>query len=274
MASITFEDGFNQTITASPPSAIDHYLYGSPDLQENEEGTMFTDQTTAHINHSSATNTEKVDALLSLIDYSDLCMDREFRKNRGVHSDDFMKEKIELYNIKRRDLPFFRNNSVLNESRLYSLCDHLALNHDVLLQVLDVFYEQGPKDLILHTIRGRLSQKKLSTSNSSKTQLHPSSTVNDKGLKFLLPCMSVSLRSLSCAHHGMCCAARNSITSEAGIGGSRKSNRSSVSQVYAGRHHKDQTEEVEENEYELKRKQNITRNAEILEGMGLLQALR
>ncbi len=186
---------------------------GSPEQQHCEEATMFTDPSHNELNHVSAPVNGALHSLFSRIEeafarpqYSDLCLDREFSKNKSVHFQVSIKNKLEVYKVRRKDEVFFRNNAVFDDERLYSLCDHLAVNHDVLQQVLAVFHDQGPKDLILDTIRRRLKLKNLKIYNSNTNPIGQSSGMYSTAQQMPGP-------------------SSNSRNSYAGIGESSKSNK-------------------------------------------------
>jgi len=189
-------------------------------------------------------------------------MAREFTKNRGIHFEEFMKDKLTTYKVKRKDEVFFRNNAVFDDKRFYSLCDHLAVNHDVLQQVIDVFHEQGPKDLILDGIRRRLTFNNLRISNSSKNPLGPSSVMSSTAQH--------SMDILS----SMPGSSSNFLISKAVIGESSKSNKRVASEPSSEQHNKDQCEEVEDNPYLLSRQQNIAKNTQMMKDIGIEEMTR
>jgi hypothetical protein len=252
-------DSFSQfeiTPTMTPTSPR-----GSPE-QDDEEGTMFTNRSHSQVNHVSAPVNGTLDSLFSRIEetlarprYSDLCLDREFSKNKAVHFQVNMKDKLAKYNVKRKDEVFFRNNAVFDDERLYSLCDHLAINHAVLQQVLAVFHFEGPKNLILDTIRHRLKVKNLGTYNSNKNPMGQSSGMS------------------STAQH-MPGPSSNSRNSYAGIGESSNSNKRRASESSAQQHNHDQSQPVEENEYLLQRERNIAENNRIMQQIGIMDMTR
>ena len=257
--SIVFDDAydrdpFNQL---TPPS-----LDGLHEEQEHEEGTMFTNPSHNEVNHVSAPVNGVLHSLFSQIDhsftrpqYSDLCMAQEFTKNRGIHFEQFMKEQLIVYNVKRKDEVFFRNNAIFDDKRFYSLCDHLAVNHDVLQQVIAVFHDQGPKDLIVDTIRRRLAVKNLRISNSSKNPFDQYSVMYSTGQQMPGP-------------------SSNSRNSNAGIGESSKCNKRRASESSSEQHNHDQSQEPEENPYLRQRQQNIARNSAIMTACGIGDVMR
>ena len=205
---MTFDDGPNEDLIST--SSMD--LFGSPELQHNEEGLMF-DHGQNH--DDSGRQNEAVSALMSLFDnscnqprYSNLCLERDICKNKGKHFDDFMQAQFKAYNVRRNDQSFFRNNAFFDETRFYSFCDHLAANQSVLQQVFPVFQEQGALELIRDTIRLRLSSKKSVMPNLTKNPLYTSTVVNDTGMQLLLSCISVSVLFPVYARRVMCCASQ------------------------------------------------------------------
>lgn len=261
---MTFHDGFDREAFIqfeSSPTISPLSPRGSPE-KDNEEATMFTNQSHNPVNHVSAAVNGTLDSIFSRIDerfdrprYSDLCLDRELSRNRGVHFQVTMKNKLENYNVKRKDEVFFRNNAVFDDERLYSLCDHLAINHDVLQQVLALFHFEGPKNLILDTIRHRLKVKNLGIYNSNKNPMGQSGGM------------------YSTAQH-MPGSSSNSRNSYAGMGESSKSNKRRASESSAEQHNYDQSQPVEQNEYLLQRQRNIADNNRIMHQIGIADMAR
>jgi hypothetical protein len=259
--SFTFDDPEDRDLFAqhkmTPTSP-----HGSAEEQHHEEATMFTDASHNQVNHVSAPVNGTLDSLFSRIEetfarprYSDLCLDREFSKNKAVHFQVNMKDKLAKYNVKRKDEVFFRNNAVFDDERLYSLCDHLAMHHDVLQQVLAVFHFEGPKDLILDTIRHRLKFRNLGIYNSNKNPMGQSSGM------------------YSTAQH-MPGPSSNSRNSYAGIGESSNSNKRRASDSSAQQHNHDQSHPAEENEYLLQREQRIAANNRLMKDIGIKDIIR
>jgi len=262
---LTLDDGYDRDSFAqfeTSPTISRTSPRGSPE-QDNEEATMFTDPNHNQVNHVSTPVNGTLDSIFSRIEetlfarprYSDLCLDREFSRNRSVHFQVTMKNKLEKYNVKRKDEVFFRNNAVFDDERLYSLCDHLAINHDVLQQVLALFHFEGPKNLILDTIRHRVKVKNLGIYNSNKNPMGQSGGM------------------YSTAQH-MPGSSSNSRNSYAGMGESSKSNKRRASESSAEQHNYDQSQPVEQNEYLLQRDRRIAENNRIMQKIGIVDMAR
>ncbi len=266
-----YEDAFAH-VSMSPGSP-----FGAP---SNEEGAMFSDGNYTAGNYSSthpagnysSTNTagnysstnaagsdssttgkapmqvlfEQFDEGLRYNKYANLSMEREIRHNIGVHFQEFIKQKFKQYGVKRRDEVFFRNNAIFCEKSFYNLCDHLAVNHDVLQKVLGVFHYQAPKDLILETI-GRRFTDKTATVSSSKSAVH---SIADETMH--------SLGSSSNFKKG-----------KAVIGESDKHRKRLASQASVERHDCHDAQQLELSEYELSRVKNIADNFRLLQSVGI-----
>jgi hypothetical protein len=263
----TFEDDFD-----GDPFAQFHMTPPSPrglPQQQYEEVAMFSEHTHTAGNYSSTTGKAAVHPLFEQFDesmryhkYSNLSMEREIRHNRGIHFQDSMKQKLEEYNVKRKDEVFFRNNAVFDDTRFYGLCDHLAVNQEVLQKVIAVFYDQGPKDLIIDTVRRRWPEWNGSIVNSGKNQLGQSSAMHStaqESMHFLSVMPGPSF---------------NSRNSQAVIGEPTKSKKRPARESSVEKHDYHEAQQGEENAYELLRQRNIAENARIMKAVGIQDVMR
>jgi hypothetical protein len=182
---------------------------------------------------------EQFDEGLRYNKYANLCMAGEIRYNIGVHFQEFMKQKFKQYGVKRKDEVFFRNNAIFCEKSFYNLCDHLAVNHDVLQKVLGVFYYEAPQDLIRETI-GRRFTDKTAIVNSSKSAVH------------------------SIAEETM-----HSLGSSSNFKKGAKPRKRLASHASVERHDCHDAQQSELSEYELSRVKNIADNLRLLHSVGI-----
>ena len=206
MSTFTFEDG-----------SFQDYTLRSPDLDATAETAMFAESLENSPEHEGA------QALMSLFDstpakgrhsqpdYSNLCLDMESTRNRGIHFAQCMRSYFSRYSISSVEQYFFRNNSIFDEERFHILCDHLAVNRLLLKEVLHILDVPNAKKMIQDTMILRVSAKKLAMPGQTKNAVSTSTVVSDSGMKFLLSCMSRSL-----SFPAMCSSCRVLCSSQGG----------------------------------------------------------